>query len=131
MRALTRGERRASVGVVLGLLGLICLLVASLGLNWKQSRDLSDVKRILIGRCEARQASDDRTRDDLRGRIDLYTAIVDTEQHNRFIDSDLRARRITPYRKAMQAAEAALTAIPPRVDCRRVYASQNNGRAYQ
>jgi hypothetical protein len=124
MRALTRGERNASVGVVAGLVGLICLLAASLGLNLKHAKDLDDIKQVLVGRCQARQASDERVREDLQGRIDLYAAIVSTEQANRFIDEPLRARRIVPYRKAMAAAQAALTAIPAPVDCTRVYAAR-------
>lgn len=123
MKALIRGERNGSVGVVAGLIAVAAALVVSIGLNLKQSKDLHDIKATLIDRCQARQASDARTREDLQGRIDLYAAIVDAELHNQFIDDAFRARRITPYRAAMSAAQAALEAIPPAVDCNRVYAS--------
>lgn len=123
MRALLSGQRVGNLGVVLGLTGVICLLIASMGLNWKQSRDLHGVKTILTSRCEARQQSDDRTREDLQGRIDLYASIVAVEQVNPYIDDQLRARRIAPYRKAMDAAQAALDGLPRPVDCAQVYAA--------
>ena len=122
-------DRHGSPAAVLTLAGIICLLIASIGLNWKQQRDLAAIKQVLVSRCEARQASDARTRDDLQGRIDLYSAIVAAETVNEFISDEFRARRIAPYRTAMTAAEAALAALPKPADCAAVYASEDGPAA--
>jgi hypothetical protein len=51
VKALIRGERIVSAGVAAGLVGLICLLVASLGLNIKHHGDLDRLQRLIYVRC--------------------------------------------------------------------------------
>lgn len=113
MRALIEGRRNGSVGAVLGLAGVICLLIASVGLNLKHAGDLDDVKHVLVSRCELRQAQDVRTRDDLTARIELYATLSSVET----IPDAARA-----YREAREKAQAALDSMPPPVDCTTVYA---------
>lgn len=113
MKALLSGQRQGGVGVVLGLTGVICLLIASIGLNFKQSRDLSDVKNTLVSRCELRQAADAREREDLQARVDLYAGLLRVEQASAAL-----------YRDAMVKAQATLSGMPKPVDCSLVYASQ-------
>jgi hypothetical protein len=110
VRALLNGERQGGVGVVLGLVGVICLLIASIGLNIKQSRDLSAVKHTLQQRCALRQQSDARERADLQVRIDLYAGLLRVEQASAAL-----------YREAMDKAQATLDGMPAPVDCRQVY----------
>lgn len=58
MRALLAGERRASVGVVLGLIGILCLLGVSTGLAVYGMTNLHALRETLQERCAARQAID-------------------------------------------------------------------------
>jgi hypothetical protein len=46
-----RGERLVSAGVAAGLFGLTCLLIASIGLNWKHHNDLDRLQRLIYVRC--------------------------------------------------------------------------------
>lgn len=60
MRALTQGERRASIGVLAGLLGVLCLLVSTLALTLSYRTQLIDLKDTIQQRCEARTEYDRR-----------------------------------------------------------------------
>ena len=115
-------SRHGNLGNVLTLLGVICLLIASIGLNFKQQHDLSAVKDILAMRCEERQASDDAVREDVNARLHLYDALIAVERGNRFIDHTLRVKRIAAYETAAIKARQRLAAVPDRVDCQRVFA---------
>lgn len=58
MRALIRGERTGSLGVVLGLVALFCLLASSLGLTLAYRAQLKDLKVTIYHRCVQRQHYD-------------------------------------------------------------------------
>lgn len=58
MKALITGQRNGSVGVVLGLAGVICLLIASVGLNLKHRSDLTHLHSTIYHRCLDRQQYD-------------------------------------------------------------------------
>lgn len=60
MRTLTAGERRASVGVVAGLVGVLCLLVSTLALTLSYRAQLIELKDTIKARCEARVEYDRR-----------------------------------------------------------------------
>lgn len=51
MRALLNGERNGTVGVVAGLFALVCLLIASVGLNLRHINDLDRLQNLIYQRC--------------------------------------------------------------------------------
>lgn len=59
MRALFRGERRGSLGVVLGLFGLSCALIVSIGLAWHYGQELARLKSVIVIACDQRSVQDD------------------------------------------------------------------------
>lgn len=95
MRALLRGERAASIGVMLGLLGLCCLLVASLGLNLAHHNDLDRLQRLIYQRCVQLTTPQNQAR---RVEIAEWTALAEREQ------DPTAARSYRHLADAMQAA---------------------------
>lgn len=77
MRALTRGERQASVGVIAGLLGVLALLVSTLLLTLSYRGQLIDLKATIVGRCEQRQVYDQANNDSVRADAVLYGQLLD------------------------------------------------------
>ena len=77
MRALKNGERLGSVGVVLGLFALMCLLVSSLGLTLAYRMQLRDLKATIYHRCVQRQAYDRANNLSVRADADLYAQLLD------------------------------------------------------
>lgn len=77
MRALSRGERRASVGVVLGLVGVLALLLSTLALTLSYRGQLIELKGTIVSRCEQRQAYDRANNDSVRADAILYQQLLD------------------------------------------------------
>lgn len=107
MRALLRGERAASIGVMLGLLGVACLLIASLGLNVAHHNDLDRLQRLIYTRCVQLTTPQNQARE---VEIREWTALAEQERHNRFIDSTLREQRAGSYQRLADAMQAAVDA---------------------
>lgn len=76
MQALLRGERTASVGVAAGLLGVVCLLVASLGLNIKHADDLDGLRATILKRCQQRLTYDTRFVRAAEGDAEFYADLL-------------------------------------------------------
>lgn len=98
MKALITGQRNGSVGVVLGLAGVICLLIASVGLNLKHRSDLTHLHSTIYHRCLDRQQYDQLSN---RARS---TEIVEWRRLARLEPPSLRRDAYTRMADAMQAA---------------------------
>lgn len=72
MRALTRGERNASAGVILGLFAFLCILVSTLALTLSYRQQLTDLRELLAERCAARQVLDQRLMTAVKGDSRYY-----------------------------------------------------------
>lgn len=107
MKALVRGQRVASVGVVAGLLAVACLLVASLGLNLKHHDDLDRLQRLIYQRCVSLTGPQNTAR---QVEVAEWTALAEQERHNRFIDESLRTQRVGSYQRLADAMQAAVDA---------------------
>lgn len=105
MRALTRGERQASAGIIAGLIGLLCLLGASLGLNLKHAHDLTDLKHVIYQRCLQRTVYDQANHDSVEADAELYRqllAIADKAP----VNADPRIRLLVADQRRVIAAAA-------------------------
>lgn len=76
MRALLRGERTGSVGVVLGLFALLCLLASSLGLTLDYRAQIQDFKKTVYERCLQRQTYDESNHASVVADVELYQQIL-------------------------------------------------------
>jgi hypothetical protein len=76
MRALLRGERVGSVGVVLGLFALLCLLASSLGLTLEYRAQIQDFKKTVYERCLQRAAYDESNHASVVADVELYQQIL-------------------------------------------------------
>lgn len=116
MRALIRGERYGSVGVVLGLLALFCLLTSSLGLTLAYRAQLKDLKSTIYERCLQRAKYDKANNDSVKADAELYQQLLDiSEQAPAQTDPRIQAlveRQRSVIRTAQQrkatAAEAGI-----------------------
>lgn len=81
MRALMRGERNGSVGVVLGLFALFALLTSSLGLTLAYRHQLKDLKSTIYERCLQRQKYDLANHESVAADADLYQQLLDISEH--------------------------------------------------
>lgn len=77
MRALTAGERRASVGVVAGLVGVLCLLVSTLALTLSYRAQLLELRDTIKARCEARVEYDKRFIRAAEGDAEFYGDLLE------------------------------------------------------
>ena len=75
MRALLQGRRNASLGVTLGLVGMICLLAVSTGLAIYGMTNLHDLRSTIVGRCEKRLALDTSTRNSIKAQAAFYASL--------------------------------------------------------
>lgn len=76
MKALLEGRRNASVGIVLGLVGMLCLLAVGMGIAIYSTSNLHKLRVTLDSRCQTRQASDLRQRASLQSDVAFYTKIL-------------------------------------------------------
>ena len=97
MRALTAGERRASVGVIAGLLGVLCLLVSTLALTLSYRAQLIDLKQTIQARCEARVEYDKRFIRAAEGDQRFYADLLDVARRA----DKLRVEPLTPEMRAL------------------------------
>ena len=100
MRALLRGDRVGSLGVVLGLVAVMCLLFASLGLTLAYRSELRDTRGTLQQRCSSTEAFRNAVRA-------WHESTIRAEETNPFIDDDLRARRLAASRLVIEAIDEA------------------------
>lgn len=107
MKALITGQRNGTVGVVLGLAGLIFLLIASVGLNLKHHNDLNRLQHLIYQRCVQLSTPQNQARE---VEIREWTALAEQERHNRFIDNALREQRAGSYQRLADAMQAAVDA---------------------
>lgn len=77
MRALIEGRRQATVGVVLGLFALFCLLTSSLGLTLAYRAQLKDLKSTIYERCLQRQRYDTATHNGQLANAEVWKALAD------------------------------------------------------
>lgn len=107
MRALLAGQRNASVGVVLGLAGVVLLLIVSVGLNVKHMGDLDQLHDLIYKRCLSVSVPQNDAR---RVEVAEWNSLAEQERHNRFIDAPLRAQRAGSYQRLADAMQAAVDA---------------------
>jgi hypothetical protein len=105
MRALLRGERNASVGVVLGLLALLCLLGSSLGLTLAYRHQLQDLKQTLYERCLQRQAYDESNHASVVADVQFYSQILSLQDRVPPQTDPRRQVLSEQYRDAIVAAK--------------------------
>lgn len=114
MRALIEGRRQGSVGVVLGLVALLCLLGSSLGLTLAYRAQLKDLKATIYHRCLQRTAYDQANHDSVAADAELYQQLLDiAKQAPRQTDPRLAAlvaRQEAVIRLAQQRKAAAAKA---------------------
>lgn len=99
-RALARGERTASLGVILGLVAVMCLLIASLGLTLAYRDELKDTRNTLKQRCTTTEAFRNAVRS-------WHEATIRAESRNPFIDESLRAQRLDASSRVITAIDEA------------------------
>ena len=97
MRALTRGERRASVGVVAGLVGVLLLLISTLALTLSYRGQLNDLHETLLTRCEARVEYDKRFIRAAEGDAQFYADLLDVAERAETV----RPEPLTPEVRAL------------------------------
>ena len=97
MRALTAGERRASVGVVAGLVGVLCLLVSTLALTLSYRGQLIELKETIKARCEARVEYDRRFIRAAEGDARFYADLLDIGARA----EEIRVEPLTPEMRAL------------------------------
>ena len=97
MRALTRGERNASVGVVAGLLGVLAMLVSTLLLTLSYRSQLIDLRETLEQRCAARQVVDQKINSAAEGDAKFYGDLLDVAERA----EGLRVEPLTPEMRAL------------------------------
>jgi hypothetical protein len=112
MRALLEGQRQASMGIVAGLAGVICLLIASVGLNVKHSSDLRDLKHVIYKRCQQRQAYDQANHASIEADAELYRQLLDiADRAPRQTDPRLEVLVAEQRRVIAQAADRKAAAV--------------------
>lgn len=100
MRATFAGERQAGLGVLLGLVALIALLAASLGLTLSYRQELKDTRATLAQRCGNTEA--------FRTAVgEWHAATIAIEQSNPYVDDGLREKRVAASEKVIDAVNAA------------------------
>lgn len=77
MRALVEGRRAGSLGVVLGLFALLCLLASSLGLTLAYRAQLKDLKSTIYTRCLQRQHYDLANHNGQVANAEVWKALAD------------------------------------------------------
>lgn len=97
MRALTTGERRASVGVVAGLVGVLCLLISTLALTLSYRGQLIELKETIKARCEARVEYDKRFINAAEGDRRFYADLLDVAERA----EKYRVEPLTPEMRAL------------------------------
>lgn len=107
MKALIRGERLGTVGIVAGLFGVICLLIASLGLNIAHHSDLDRLQDLIYTRCVQLATPQNQAR---QVEVVEWSALAEQERHNPYIDPKLRVARTGSYQRLADAMQAAVEA---------------------
>lgn len=106
MRALLRGERQASFGVVLGLFALLCLLSSSLGLTLAYRSQLKDLKSTIYQRCLQRTTYDRANHNAVLANEDLYATLVKIA-HQQPVPRGTDPKLVTLYQRQVAALELA------------------------
>lgn len=76
MRALTRGERQASVGVIAGLIGVLMLLATSLFLTLAYRTQITELQSTIYTRCLERTRYDEANAKAVKASNELYRRIL-------------------------------------------------------
>lgn len=113
MRALIRGERVASVGVMLGLFALFCVLASSLVLTLGYRAQVEHFKQDFYQQCVSRLAYDKSSQAARAQSRIYYEHMIANEEHNRFIDERLRAQRVADAREMVAALTDTLNKTVP------------------
>lgn len=120
MRSLRRNERLASVGVVLGLLGMVCLLAVSLAMSLSYKRQaeadhalaaqteqtLQHLRTVIYERCLQRQKYDLSNHNAVLANEELYRALLDIARQSP-MPPDTDARTLALYQRQTAALQRA------------------------
>lgn len=77
MDKLLRSERNASVGVIAGLFGVLCLLGASLALTFAYRGQIEEFRDTVYTRCLERTRIDEANLDSVKADALLYQQLLD------------------------------------------------------
>lgn len=113
MRSLLRGERQGSLGVVLGLVAVICLAAYALAMALGWRSQFYELKHTIYQRCTQREAYDQASQQGRRSMVDLYRTLEAQERSNPFIDERLRTERRRAYMHAVAGLSGALRTGAP------------------
>lgn len=104
VQSIRDGERLAGLGVVLGLLSVLCLLIASVGLTLDYRAELRETRQTIYERCLQRQAYDDAAQKARQGQVEFYEALL-------AISADLPPSPDPAVQAARERQTAAITEV--------------------
>lgn len=115
MRALVRGERRASLGVMLGLVGLLCLLLGTLVLTLDYRAQLTSVRQTIYTRCLQRLQYDQAAHDGQVANAKVWASLAQIAQQTPIpADADPRVKAL--FEREQVAINDAKTASQKAAD---------------